>query len=123
MKQRFRLKNTSDLKRVRRTGKSFAHPLVVLQVARSSDSDGLRIGIIASRAIGNAVNRNYAKRLLREAIRPQISNIQPGYDLVLVARHAVVVSNFKDLQFAVQQLLERANLMAGENVEKITPKS
>lgn len=118
MERRFRLKNSTDLKRVRRTGKSFAHPLVVLQVVKGKDADHLRIGVIASRTIGSAVKRNYAKRLLREAIRPFLIDIYAGYDLVLVARRAILDTNLTDLQSAIHQLLDRAKLLEGKDDQR-----
>jgi ribonuclease P protein component len=118
VKRRFRLKDSADLKRVRRTGKSFAHPLVVLQVLKGSNNNDLQIGIIASRAIGNAVKRNYAKRLLREAVRSHLEEIHPGYDLVFVARKAILGSSFAELKSSILQLLHQAKLLKGQDDQR-----
>lgn len=96
--------------RVRKQGKSFAHPLVVL-VKLPSVEDRPRIGISTSRSVGNAVQRNRAKRLLRESIRPFIPAILPGWDLVLIARSSLAAAEFKDVQSAVDALLRRADLL------------
>ena len=45
-----------------------------------------RIGLTASRKIGNAVTRNRARRVIREAYRALYPEIAPGYDIVFVAR-------------------------------------
>ncbi|MBI5787279.1 MAG: ribonuclease P protein component [Candidatus Schekmanbacteria bacterium] len=46
-----------------------------------------RLGVCAGKdAIGNAVARNRAKRLLREAYRQNRPNFRPGFDFILVAR-------------------------------------
>ena len=120
MKHRFRLTRSTDFKRVRNQGKSFAHPLVVL-VKTPSSENVTRVGISTSRAVGNAVQRNRAKRLLRESIRPLIPRLSPGWDLVLIARNRMVTTAFQDVQVAVDGLLRRADLFmsAGEQSEHV----
>ena len=51
MKRCFRLTRSNDFKRVRRSGKSYAHPLVVLYVMKS-DPVGVRVGVSAGLAGG-----------------------------------------------------------------------
>ncbi len=110
MKHRFRLTRSIDFKRVRNQGKSFAHPLVVL-VRLPSSENRLRVGISTSRALGNAVHRNRAKRLLRESMRPLLPRLSPAWDLVLVARSRLLTVSFEELQGAVEGLLQRAGLL------------
>ena len=109
MKRRFRLTRSIDFKRVRKQGKSFAHPLVVL-VKLPSTEDRPRVGISTSRSVGGAVQRNRAKRLLRESIRPLIPLLSTGWDIVLVARAPLVTAAFQDVQSVVELLLRRAGL-------------
>jgi ribonuclease P protein component len=106
----FRLTQSTDIKRVRRSGKSYAHPLFVL-VILPAEGESTRIGIIAGLAIGNAVQRNRAKRLLREAIRPILPTVSNGWKIVLIARHPILETNFKDIQTGLNQILTRANLI------------
>ena len=113
VKHRFRLTRSIDFKRVRNQGKSFAHPLVVL-VKSPSTENRPRIGISTSRSVGNAVQRNRAKRLLRESIRPLIPLLSPGWDLVLIARSRLVTAGFQDVQIAVDGLLRRAGLKVSD---------
>ena len=109
MKRRFRLTRSIDFKRVRKQGKSFAHPLMVL-VKLPSTEDRPRVGISTSRSIGGAVQRNRAKRLLRESIRPLTPLLSPGWDIVLVARTPLLTTSFQDVQSALGYLLRRAGL-------------
>lgn len=111
MKRRFRLTRSIDFKRVRSQGKSYAHPLVVL-VKLPSTEDRPRVGISTSRSLGGAVQRNRAKRLLRESIRPLTPLLSPGWDLVLVARSPLLTASFQDLQSVVEHLLRRAELIS-----------
>ena len=117
VKHRFRLTRSIEFKRVRNQGKSFAHPLVVL-VKLPSAENRPRVGISTSRSIGNAVQRNRAKRLLREAMRSFIPVLVPGWDLVLIARNRMVTAAYQDVNKAVDELLRRASLLAssGEQI-------
>lgn len=111
MKRQFRLSRSSDFKRVRGLGKSFAHPLIVLVAARAEhDTEQTRVGFSAGRNVGGAVQRNKVKRRLRECMRPMMSRISAGWELVLVARKPIVDADFQQVQSAVQQLLSRAKL-------------
>jgi ribonuclease P protein component len=110
VKRRFRLTRSIDIKRVRRSGKSYAHPLVVLY-ALKSDQAGIRIGVSAGLAVGNAVNRNRAKRLLRAAMSELLPRTALGSDLLLVARTPLPNSDLKQTLAALSNLLERAGLL------------
>ena len=109
MQRSFRLTRSEDFKRVRRDGKSYAHPLVVL-IVQNSDQPRVRVGVAAGKSVGTAVTRNRAKRLLREAMRTLLSNIASGPDLVLIARPALASATLADAQRALENLLQRAKI-------------
>ena len=111
MQKRFRLSRSEDFKRVRRTGKSYAHPLVVLVVQANENSQHLKIGVSAGKTTGTAVHRNRAKRLIRESMRTLIPSIASGWDLILIARPALVTATLADTRSALLNLLRRARLL------------
>jgi ribonuclease P protein component len=112
VQRRFRLTRSEDFKRVRRSGKSYAHPLVVLIVQKSDQPHiRIRIGVAAGRTVGTAVVRNRAKRLLREAMRTLIPKIASGLDLILIARAGLASASLEDTHQAVQNLLQRAQII------------
>ncbi|MCC7117749.1 MAG: ribonuclease P protein component [Anaerolineales bacterium] len=110
MQSRFRLTRSEDFKRVRQTGKSYAHPLVVL-VTLPNLAQRLRVGVTAGRTVGTAVHRNRAKRLLREALRPLLPTLASNWDLILVARPKLVAASLAETREAVTALLNRAKLI------------
>lgn len=118
MQKRFRLSRSEDFKRVRRTGKSYAHPLVVLVVQASETKENLKIGITAGKTTGTAVQRNRAKRLLREAARTLIPATASGWDLILIARPALVTATLADTRSALLNLLTRARLLTADEPSK-----
>lgn len=95
---------------MRRFGKSFAHPLVVL-IALPNDLSQSRFAIAAGRSVGNAVERNRAKRLLRAALFPLIPSIQAGWDVILIGRRPLAGSHCQETQSALTALLKRAHLL------------
>ena len=110
MKRNFRLTRSIDFKRVRNEGKSYAHPLVVL-VASPTVEETIRVGVTAGRAVGGAVERNRAKRLLREAMRFLLPSVRSGWDLVLIARQPLPTASYEQVQSTLLQLLQRAKLL------------
>ncbi len=99
-----RLRRPDEFRHVWSTGRSWAHALFVLW-ALPNDLDYVRVGITASRKVGNAVARNRARRLLREAARHCYPHIATGWDLVLVARPASVKVKEPQVESALRSML------------------
>ena len=121
MQRKFRLTRSEDFKRVRRSGKSYAHPLVVLivqaydQRSNPRDHPRVKVGVAAGRTVGTAVHRNRAKRLLREAMRSLVPNISSNLDLILIARPGLVTATLDETHRALLTLLERAKILTPTN--------
>lgn len=109
MERESRLRRNEDFQRVRREGRSYPSPWLVLVVAPNELAHS-RFGIAAGKRIGNAVVRNRVKRRLREAVRLRQTRIAPGWDVVLIARESLADASYEQLDQAVGQLLKRARL-------------
>ena len=87
------LRGSSDFQKVYRIGKRYESNLLTAFVLPNSLTHH-RLGITASRkALGNAVDRNRAKRLLRETFRvtsTHLDHLQQRYDWVLNARRTLL---------------------------------
>ena len=114
MQRKFRLTRSEDFKRVRRSGKSYAHPLVVL-IVQSHEQPRIKIGVAAGRTVGTAVHRNRAKRLLREAMRTLLPKIASNLDLILIARPGLVFATLEETRQALLTLLQRAHILTPLN--------
>lgn len=107
MKKAIRLQNPADFGRVRQQGKSFAHPIMVLALGENQLPLS-RIGIVAGKRVGNAVERNRAKRLLRIAADGVSEQLPSGWDILLIARQGLPEAHLTDVHSALTGLLRRA---------------
>lgn len=104
-----RLRLATDFAQLRKNGHKFVHPLAIL-VYRANDKDVIRFAFPASRKTGNAVKRNRARRLLREAVRLQLPSLKLGYDCLLIIRNKTAKASFNEVTAAVESLFDRADL-------------
>ena len=81
----------------------------VLIQARSRDAEPhIRVGFTATKRIGNAVERNRAKRRLREAARLMLPDLaKAGHDYVFIARGGVTTRPWPRLLDDVKSALIR----------------
>jgi len=70
-----------------------------------------RYGFAAGKRVGGAVQRNRAKRLLREAVRAHLSQIQAGWDMVWIARAGMARAVMTEVRSDVLTLLRRSRLL------------
>ena len=81
------LQNRPDFLRAAQARRQGTAGFLLQARARGDDKPLVRIGFTASKKIGNAVARNFAKRRLRELARAVLPGLaRPGWDYVLVAR-------------------------------------
>lgn len=114
MKKAFRIRDNKHFQEVRAKGKSHSNELLVMCVL----PNGLpysRFGFSVSSRIGEAVVRNRIKRRLREALRLQMAMIQPGWDIVLIARRPIIRADYHQMEAACARLLRRAHLLHSQS--------
>jgi len=108
MRHKQRLTKRRDFAAVYRKGRAFAHPLVVLRLL-PNQLPYSRYGFVVSKTVGKAVVRNQVRRRLREGIRTLL--VQPGWDIVVIARRKAAAADFHTLRRATAGLLSRAEVV------------
>ncbi len=74
------------------------------------DNSALKLGVVASRRVGNAPRRAQAKRRLREIFRKNRSLCSGKVDVVLVARKAINTASWDEVVKDFMNLAQKAGL-------------
>ena len=112
MKDPLILRNKEDFNRLHKNGKSSAGKHVVL-VTVKNDLPYNRRAFLASKKVGNSVQRHRATRLMREAFR-QIEKetvLPEGNDFLFIARSTIKDSKCADVKKSIEAALKRASLL------------
>lgn len=104
------LTKNSDFRRAYARGKSYVSPVVVVYVLKNRVR-ARRVGITTSKKIGNAVQRNRSRRVIREAYRELAPSIKKGYDLVLVARGRTPFVKSTEVSRCLEKQLRAAGML------------
>ena len=113
MQRKNRLSRSRDFDAVYRHGRSVSTRFLTLYwFPRNDGGDEPRLGLAVPKANGTAVVRNRVKRLLREAWRSRLPDVQTGRDYVLVVRpglaEAAEQRGFDWLTERVGEVLQKA---------------
>jgi ribonuclease P protein component len=108
------LSSPQDFAALQARGTMRSHPLLAARIART-DLEMTRFGLATGRALGSAVVRNRVRRRLREALRGMAPSFRPGWDVLIIARPAVVGADHETLATALRRLLGRAGVLGGSD--------
>ncbi|MDR0910692.1 MAG: ribonuclease P protein component [Spirochaetaceae bacterium] len=119
-----RIKKRTEIRKILRKGKSayaYGAKLSVLEAEQKDSSQSFsRIAFTFGPKYGNAVQRNRAKRLGREAYRHVRKSIKPGYDLVLMVfqpKDKKYDARYQDRLRQLKNLFYKANLFKGRRTQ------
>ena len=97
------LKKNSDFRNVYENGKSFADKYLVMYVWKNNRNIN-RLGISASKKVGNSVVRHRFARLVRESYRLHENIFNSGLDIVVVARKSAASAGYEEIEKALLHL-------------------
>jgi ribonuclease P protein component len=91
----------------------------VLQARYREDDRPARFGFTVSRKVGTAVERNRARRRLKEVVRRfEAGAVTPGYDYVMVARREAIYEPFASLTAELKRAIERLAKERGRGLRR-----
>jgi len=91
MRKKEVLRGKKDFNRVYGKGKSLRDRYLVL-IYLKNGLPYTRTAFLASKKVGNSVQRNRAKRLMKESYRAlagEYGHISEGYDLIMIAKNTI----------------------------------
>ncbi|WP_026526245.1 ribonuclease P protein component [Butyrivibrio sp. VCD2006] len=110
------LRRTADFQLVYKTGKSYADKNIVIYV-RENQTDINRLGISASKKVGNSIVRHRFARLVREVYRLHENIFNSGLDIVVVARNRAKEASYFDIEKSFLYLAGKSHLRKNDEVQ------
>jgi ribonuclease P protein component len=107
-----RIRQKQEFRCVYEQGKKVVSSSFVLYLLQDQHQHVRRLGITASKKLGNAVTRNRCKRLVRELFRRNKEKFPPGSDVVVVVTRNMVGKRYAELEeelYSIRQLDEENN--------------
>lgn len=104
------INKNSAFKRAYSRGRYFVSSELVTYVIKNRDQSK-KIGITTSKKTGKAVQRNRARRVIKEAYRLIFDNVKTGFDIVFVARKKTYLVKMNIVKRQMICHLEKAGLL------------
>jgi ribonuclease P protein component len=111
VQQQYRLAKREDFNKVYRYGKSAANMQYVIYYKPNIQVEHFRMGVSASKKIGNAVVRNRLRRVIKEIIRHHADLIVPHHDLIVIVRKPAVDLDYHQAEKCLLHALKRAAMI------------
>ncbi len=102
-----------EFRKVYDKGERYSSRFFLLFVYKRSESipgsdQTVRLGVTVTKKVGNAVQRNRCKRILREIFRHQKSQMQGGFDLVFNVKRPMLEASFQEVEAELSRLISLA---------------
>ena len=113
MKPSVTIKENYEFRRLYQKGASAVGGCMVLYCRRNRLGRN-RLGVTVSVKIGGAVQRNRARRRLREVYRLNSPRLRQGWDIILVARGRTLTASWRELNDTFLRLCRKLDLLEGK---------
>ncbi len=110
------LRNKDDFSSVYKRGKSIGERYIVLFYKKNGLSYN-RIAFLASKKVGNSVERNRARRLMKENYRFLKDEIKSGFDLIFIARNTINGKKAQQVYKSMEKALMKSKLLDRQDAD------
>ncbi|MGX6962738.1 ribonuclease P protein component [Vagococcus xieshaowenii] len=117
MKKDYRIKKEADFRDIMSERQSFANRHLVVYIRKTSQPH-FKVGLSVGKKVGNAVERNRVKRLLRLSLKQMKPQIINDLEFVLIARPAIKNLSYEEVQKNVRHVLNLAGVVIEEKENK-----
>ena len=104
------LRRPREFAALQQSSKGKVHPLLVARFARN-DLGRTRFGLSTGRRLGRAVVRNRVRRRLRAVLRAVAPRLEPGWDVLIVARPASSSATYSQVAEALESVLRGGKVL------------
>ncbi|MEF2722356.1 MAG: ribonuclease P protein component [Limosilactobacillus fermentum] len=110
MKKSYRVKRESDFQRVFETHNSVANHKFVIYQMQKPNQPHFRVGISVGKKVGNAVQRGWVKRRIRQTLLEVKPELKQDVDFLVIARKSAADLSMKEIKKNLVHALMLAHL-------------
>ena len=95
-KKFFSLKKRYEFLNIRNEGKSFSCKYLIINFHKKENKE-TKIGLTVTKKLGNAVTRNYIKRVIRASLVKNYNKIPDSFDIEIIPKKRFLESSFEEI--------------------------
>lgn len=114
MKKSYRIKKEAEFQAIMQLKNTFANRNFVIYT-NPVEQAHFRVGLSVGKRVGNAVTRNYVKRVIRMNLQQLEHRIDPNVNLIIIARPNIIKLSASEVKKNLEHVFKLANILKNEN--------
>lgn len=114
MKKSYRIKKEAEFQEIMQLKNTFANRNFVIYL-KPVQQKHFRVGLSVGKKVGNAVTRNYVKRLIRTNLQQLETEIDPNVNLIIIARPNIIKLSAVEVKKNLEHVFKLASILKAED--------